>query len=101
MPTNKPRLTITLTENTYEIISQLAELQNRPKSSVIAELLESVALPLSKTVSLLQAASEAPSSVRNGLKQTVNDLHDDLSDVLGTGQIRLDQIIGDMGGNPR
>lgn len=96
MATKKPRLTISLDKNTYEVISQLAQLQSRPKSAIITELLETVSQPLARTVSLLQAASEAPESVRNAFADAIEDLHTDLSMTVGGANSEVDLMIQRM-----
>lgn len=101
MATQKPRLTISLDKNTYEVISQLAKLQNRPKSAIITDLLETVSQPLARTVSLLQAASEAPASVRNAFAEAIEDLHTDLSMTVGGANSEVDLLIQRMRSNPQ
>lgn len=97
MPTNKPRVQVTLEPSTHEVIERLAELQGRTRGSVIAELLDAVAPSLSRTVALIEAAKEAPESVRKGLIQVVQGAHDDLLEVVGDAHKQVDLLGEEMG----
>jgi len=99
MPTDKPRLTITLPPHVYETIARMAELQGCSKSSVIAELLESVHPPLMRTVALLEAARDAPQKVRDNLRQTVEELERELAVSAGTGLEQMDMLLTRIGAN--
>uniref|UniRef100_UPI00287F8070 hypothetical protein n=1 Tax=Pseudomonas aeruginosa TaxID=287 RepID=UPI00287F8070 len=67
MPTIKPRVQVTLEPSTHEVIERLAALQGCSRGAVIADLIDSVAPALGRTVALLEAAREAPAQVRQGL----------------------------------
>lgn len=99
MPTAKPRITATLTENTYEVISRMAKLQKVSKGSVIAELLESIGPVLARTVALLEAASDAPKQVRDGLRATVQNTHDELVGISGDTIRQMDWLLGAFEGS--
>ena len=90
MPTLKPRVQVTLEPQTHDVIARLAKLQNRTRGSVIAELLDSVAPALIRTVALLEAAFEAPDQVKQGLRAVVEGVHDELVSVSGDSIKRLD-----------
>jgi hypothetical protein len=83
MPTLKPRVQVTLEPYTHEVIERFARLQNRTRGSIISELLDSIAPPLARTVALLEAAQEAPKSVKQGLRSVVYGLHGELVAVTG------------------
>lgn len=71
MATTKPRLTITLEPHTYEVISQLADLQGRPKAKIITELLDSVTPVLERTCYVLEMAHRATSGVSDDLRDSM------------------------------
>ena len=71
MATEKPRLTLTLEPHTHAVVSQLAELQGRPKSRVISELLDSVVPVLERTCYVLQIAERASSGVSDDLRESM------------------------------
>lgn len=94
MPTVKPRITTTLTANTFEVIARMAKLQGVSRGSVVAELLESVGPVLARTVALLEAASDAPKQVRDGLRATVENTHDELVEIGGDTIKQMDWLLG-------
>jgi hypothetical protein len=96
MPTIKPRVQVTLEDQTHEVISRLAALQGRSRGSVIAELLDSVAPALGRTVSLLEAAIEAPRDVKKGLRQMVEGLHDEFLAISGESSKQLDMVLDQL-----
>ncbi len=108
MPTLKPRVAVTLENQTHEVISRLASLQKRSRSAVIADLLDSIVPALSRTVALLEAAREAPNEVKRGLISVIEGIHEDFVAVSGKSTGDLDEFInrlksgGDAQGvNPR
>lgn len=96
MPTIKPRVQVTLEPSTHEVIERLAALQGCSRGAVIADLIDSVAPALGRTVALLEAAREAPSQVRQGLIDVVQGLHGELLEVTGEAsrevQLCLDRL---------
>lgn len=83
MPTIKPRVQVTLEPHTHEVIERLAALQGRTRGAVIADLIDSVAPALARTVALLDAAASAPSHVKRGLRSVVDSMHADLAIAAG------------------
>lgn len=96
MPTIKPRIAVTLNQNTFEVIARMASLQGCSRGSVVAELLDSVAPSLSRTVALMEAAAQAPKQVRDGLRAVVENTHDDLVRVSGDAIQQLDFLLGEF-----
>ena len=98
MATTKPRLTITLEPHTHAVVSQLAELQGRPKSSVISELLESVTPVLERTCYVLQIAERASSGVSDDLRESMErseaKLQAMMQDALGQMDIFAEALTG-------
>lgn len=83
MPTEKPRVTVTLNRVTYEVIAELAKLQKRSKGAVIAEYLDTVQEPLSRLVALLQTANEAPGRFRRELAGVLVEQQVEIENRLG------------------
>lgn len=96
MPTIKPRVAVTLEPKTHEVIERLATLQGRTRGAVIADLLDSVAPALTRTVALLEAALEAPEQVKNGLRSVVEGIHEELVSASGDSTRQLEQLLGDI-----
>lgn len=103
MPTLKPRVQVTLEPATHEVIERLAALQGCSRGAVIADLIDSVAPALGRTVALLEAAMEAPAQVRQGLIDVVHGLHGELLEATGEAskevQLCLDRL-GDPAWQP-
>jgi len=97
MPTNKPRIAVTLQPYVYETVSRLAKLQGRSRGSVVAELLEAVNPPLMRTVALLEAAAEAPGQVSAGLVRVLEDMERELVAATGAQVAQLDWLAGKVG----
>ncbi len=93
MPTLKPRVQVTLEPHTHEVIERLSVLQGRTRGSIIAELLDSIAPTLGRTVALLEAAQAAPGEVKRGLRAVVEDVHQELVQVSGDASAQLDMIL--------
>ena len=58
----------------YDVIDQFAKAQGVTFSAVINDTFTGILPPLKRTLALLQAASEAPKQVQNGLRQTLDDI---------------------------
>lgn len=96
MPTIKPRVQVTLEPETHAVIERFAQLQGRTRGSVIAELLDSVAPSLIRTVALLEAALEAPESVKSGLRGVIEGLRGELVDASGDASKQLDFVLNQI-----
>lgn len=71
MPTTKPRITITLTEEQHQLLQALAGFQGASMSSIVVELLETAVPVLGRVVAVMEAASKAPQEMLNGLKESM------------------------------
>lgn len=99
MPTIKPRVQVTLEPATHAVIERLAVLQGRTRGAVIADLLDSVAPVMGRSVALLEAAAAAPQQVKDGLRSVVQGVHDDLVAVSGAATKSMDDIFEAFGGS--
>lgn len=97
MATLKPRHSITFPPNLYQTLSRFAELQGLSLSSVVVGILESIHPPLMRTIALLEAAQEAPESVKAGLRNTVEAMEQDLLRSHGAGMAQLDWLTAQLG----
>jgi len=82
---------------THEVIERLAALQGRTRGAIISELLDSIAPSLTRTVSLLEAAMDAPNDIKRGLKAVVESIHSELLEVSGEATNQLDLLIEQFG----
>lgn len=99
MPTKKPRVQVTLNEHTHEVIKRFAELQNKTRGAVIAEFLDSIVPPLSRTVALLDAAYSAPDDVKKGLVDYVQSAHDELLNIVSEANSEVDELVQNFNKN--
>lgn len=97
MPTKKPRVQVTLEPATHDVIDRFAELQGRSRGSLIAELLDSVAPALTRTVALLEAAQDAPQEVRDGLVKVFEGVEKQMSSARGLSEEQLDILDSALG----
>ena len=79
MPSEKPAIAVRLKPEVFAVFARLAELQNRSRGAVVADILESIYEPLCRTVALLEAARDAPMQVKQGLRAVVADMEQDLA----------------------
>ena len=102
MPTVKPRFAVTCEPETHEVIQRLADLQGRSRGAIVAELLDEIAPALSRTVALLEAAAAAPQKVKDGLRDIVEDVHNELLQVSGDSILQMDMLLSALrdGANP-
>lgn len=99
MPTVKPRVAVTLNDQTHDVIDRLARLQGRTRGAVIAELLDEVAPAMGRTVALLEAAAAAPGQVKAGLRAVVEGLHAELMTVTGDASQQIDMLFSGLSGD--
>ncbi len=59
MATSKPRITITMTDHQYEVVTSLASIRGVSRSSVVTEMLEAALPALERTHTLLEALEKA------------------------------------------
>lgn len=100
MPTDKPRITITLNPHVYATLKRMSELGGQPMSTIISELLDSVHEPFMRTVALLDAASQAPKQVKDGLRQSFEAVERDLYGVVGYSVAQMDWLTEQLGKPP-
>lgn len=93
MPTAKPRIAVTLEQSTFEVVARMAALQGVSRGSVVADLLDSVAPVLTRTVALLEAAAAAPKQVRDGLREVAEAAHGEFTVIAGDATKQLDMLL--------
>lgn len=72
MPTDNPRVNVTLSPSLHTVVTKLAQLQRVSKASVLRELLETVEPMLVQTVALMEAAQQAQSETRTRLAKDLD-----------------------------
>lgn len=89
MPTLKPRITITLSDEQHATLQSLAELQGVSMSSVVVDLVDTALPVFQRLVSILHNASQAPQAVLDGLGASLNSA---LGDAQGLGNEVMSQL---------
>lgn len=100
MATDKPRITITLNPHVYATLKRMSELGGQPMSTIISELLDSVHEPFMRTVALLDAASQAPNQVKDGLRQSFQAVEREMYGAVGYTVAQMDWLIEQLGDPP-
>jgi len=67
MPTDNPRINVTLSPTLFALVGRLAALERVSKANVLRELLEASAPALGRAVALMEAASKAKPEMLRGM----------------------------------
>jgi len=71
MATKKPRITVTLEPQVYEVLTRLSELQGGSMSGIVSDLLHSVAPVFERTCYVLQLADSATSGMNDDIRASM------------------------------
>jgi hypothetical protein len=93
MPTAKPRITITLTDQQHALLSSLSDLQKVSMSSIVVDLLEATVPVLERLTAVLHNAANAPQAVLDQLKRSAQTAEDDVSGLQGSMLKQLDLLV--------
>lgn len=96
MPTQNPRLTITLKQSTAALMRRMSELTGNSQSALICELLEANEPVFERLVMLLQAAHDAKATVAEETKAGLDEAQRKLEKQLGLALETLDQSTGSL-----
>lgn len=97
MATKRARFTISLNPHMYATLKRLSELGGQPLSTIVSEILESVHEPFMRTVALMEAAASAPREVKDGLRQTVENVERELYGTIGYSTAQIDWLTEQFG----
>lgn len=97
MATKRARFTISLNPQMYATLKRLSDLGGQPLSTIVSEILESVHEPFMRTVALMEAAANAPQQVKDGLRQTVENVERDLYGSVGYSVSQIDWLTEQFG----
>ena len=96
MATDKPRITISLTQDQYDVIKRLSTLQGVPMARVVTDLVAEVTPVLEKVVEALSIAARAQENVKVNLRRVVDQAEQDfrpiVSQVLNQFDMFADQL---------
>ena len=77
MPTINPRISLTLPPHRYDLITRLAALQGVSRAYLINDMLEEIYPVLERVCVVLEAAKQSQESVKNGLRDAVQQAEDE------------------------
>jgi hypothetical protein len=81
MPTERPRLTVTITPKIDRVLGDFSKLSGQSKGSIVLEALEQMVPMMEKTALLMQAVNRQSPAALASLKGRVNDLESLLTGV--------------------
>lgn len=97
MATKRARFTISLNPHMYATLKRLSDLGGQPLSVIVSDILESVHEPFMRTVALMEAAANAPQQVKDGLRQTVENVERELYGTVGYTTSQIDWLTEQFG----
>lgn len=103
MPTTKPRIQVTLSDEAYRIVSRMAELQRSHRSTIIAEVINDLAPVLNDLLDTLEAASRIREENIRGVREASLEAVDRMQAVVDDAADQfslLDQLIRRAGEEP-
>lgn len=89
MPTAKPRITITLSDDQHRVLSNLSRLQKVSMSSIVVDFLDTAFPVLERLSAVLENAATAPQSVLDELKRAAEQAE---HDAIGHGEAVRGQL---------
>lgn len=78
MATTKPRITITLAQEQYDVLARLAKLQKAPMAAIVSDLVGEVTPILERVADSLEIAMKASDSVRANLRRSAEEAEEEL-----------------------
>jgi hypothetical protein len=99
MPTNKPRITITLTDQQHAVLSALSQVQKVSMSSIVVDLLDTTVPVLERLLQVLQNAADAPQSVLEDLRRSMASAESEMQGSKNAVMGQLDLLVAESGGD--
>ena len=93
MPTQNPRIVVTVSPPQYVLLKRLAKAQHKSMAAVFLELFETVTPVLERVVIALEAATEVQAQATAGFKRSVEEAEQTLRPLVSTAQGQLDMLI--------
>ena len=100
MPTAKPRITITLTEQQYGLLSHMSSLGSGSMSAIVADMIETMVPVLERVVGALKAAAEASDEMRKGMKDSFEKAEAEMLPHLEAVMGKFDELVPPLDGVP-
>lgn len=98
MPTQNPRVNVTLSPTTDALVGRMARLQRVSKSQVLRELLEAAEPALQRAATLMEAAAEARDAVKANLGRDLDRAQAQAERAMAKMTANLDSLTVDLVG---
>jgi hypothetical protein len=96
MATDKPRITISLTQEQYNTLHRLSTLQGMPMSRLVSDLVAEVAPVLDKVSDALAIAAKAQQNVKVNLRRVVTEAEEDFRPIVAQVMNQFDMFAGQL-----
>lgn len=96
MATNRPRITISLDPEQYEILKRLAVLQKAPMAGIVSDLVAEVTPVLARVADSLELAMRAQQGVRANLKRVAEEAEADLKPLTEMARSQFDMFADEI-----
>lgn len=104
MPTTRPRITMTLTTHSHEVLSRLSAASGDSMSQIVAGFVDLAVPSLERVCVVLERARVAPEEVRDGLRASIERAERDLIPgvvaALGQGDLFMARLAAEMEPQP-
>lgn len=96
MPTARPRITITLTAHSHEVLARLAAASGDSMSEIVAGFVDLAVPSLERVVVVLERARAAPEEVRVGLRAALDRAERDLIPTMNSTLDQADMFLAQI-----
>lgn len=97
MPTQRPRITVTLTDEQNALLARVSKLNGVSKSHLLADLFDTVSPALSRVADAVESAQIVQRAIKPELLKSFDDAQSQVSDVVSM----LNELLDDLeSGNP-
>lgn len=93
MPTAKPRVQVTLTRSSYEVLGRIAQARRISKSAVLSELFEAARPAMEKVAELLEVAAVAPKDTLQRFSAALQSGEDRAESLVAEGLGQMDLLL--------
>lgn len=97
MATDKPRITITLSEEQHALLSRLSALQKAPKARIVSEMLGEVFPILEKVAEALELAQRASQTARANFVRAATEAEEELRPLAKLAKDQFDMFSQQLG----
>lgn len=98
MPTERPRITITLNQQQHAVLRRMSELGGDSMSAIVVDMLDTVLPMLERVVVTMQAAHDAPAQAKEGMRQSFERAEAEMLPQLTSMMSQLDMLLEPAGG---